>query len=71
MPWYAHNIVRTLSYLFRLQRCATTAFPHPLVNVTQSNAERGLTNYLSYPLTDIMTWQGSVETIPKDNSILT
>ena len=42
-------------------RCATTAFPHPLVNVAQSNAERGLTNYLSYPLADIMTWQGSVE----------
>ena len=38
----------------------TTAFPHPLVNVKQSNAENGLTNYLSYALADLLTWQGQV-----------
>lgn len=38
----------------------TTAFPHPLVNVSQSNAENGLTNYLSYALADLLTWQGYV-----------
>lgn len=41
-------------------RCPTTAFPHPLVNIKQSNAQQGLTNYLSYALADMMTWQGCV-----------
>ncbi|KAJ7118977.1 glycosyltransferase family 1 protein [Mycena epipterygia] len=36
----------------------TASFPHPLVNIKSSNAENGLTNYLSYALADIMTWQG-------------
>lgn len=36
----------------------TTAFNHPLVNVKQSNAEQGLTNYLTYGLAELMTWQG-------------
>lgn len=40
----------------------TTAFPHPLVNVKQTNAEPGLTNYLTYPLAELMTWQGYVLT---------
>ncbi|KAJ7765789.1 glycosyltransferase family 1 protein, partial [Mycena metata] len=36
----------------------TAAFPHPLVNIQSSNAENGLSNYLTYALADIMTWQG-------------
>ncbi|KAJ7684426.1 glycosyltransferase family 1 protein [Mycena polygramma] len=36
----------------------TASFPHPLVNISSSNAENGLTNYLSYALADILTWQG-------------
>jgi hypothetical protein len=43
---------------FTMPWSPTTAFPHPLVNVKQSNAENGLTNYLSYALADILTWQG-------------
>ncbi|KAG8746143.1 hypothetical protein FRC10_006009 [Ceratobasidium sp. 414] len=35
-----------------------TDFPHPLVNILQSNAEKGLTNVLSYALAELMTWQG-------------
>ncbi|KZT36345.1 UDP-Glycosyltransferase/glycogen phosphorylase [Sistotremastrum suecicum HHB10207 ss-3] len=38
--------------------CPTTSFPHPLVNISQSNAERGLTNYLSYAMAEMLTWQG-------------
>lgn len=38
--------------------CSTTAFPHPLVNVKTSNAEEGLTNYLTYALAELLTWQG-------------
>ncbi|KAH8114206.1 glycosyltransferase family 1 protein [Phellopilus nigrolimitatus] len=47
-----------LSLSFTMPWCATTDFPHPLVNVKQTNAKKGLTNYLTYALTDHMTWQG-------------
>ncbi len=40
--------------------CPTTSFSHPLVNIKQSNAERGLTNYLSYAMAEMLTWQGQV-----------
>ncbi|KAG8868418.1 hypothetical protein FRC20_003433 [Serendipita sp. 405] len=43
---------------FTMPWCPTTAFPHPLVNVSQSNAEPGLSNYLTYGLAEMMTWQG-------------
>ncbi|KII89415.1 glycosyltransferase family 1 protein [Plicaturopsis crispa FD-325 SS-3] len=43
---------------FTMPWCPTTSFPHPLVNVSASNAENGLTNYLSYALADLLTWQG-------------
>ncbi|KAG8891755.1 hypothetical protein FRB99_003383, partial [Tulasnella sp. 403] len=43
---------------FTMPWCATTAFNHPLVQVGSSNAERGLTNYLSYALADLLQWQG-------------
>lgn len=38
----------------------TTAFSHPLVNISHSNGERRLTNYLSYALAELMIWQGYV-----------
>ncbi|KAJ7144963.1 UDP-Glycosyltransferase/glycogen phosphorylase [Mycena crocata] len=43
---------------FTMPWSPTADFPHPLVNIKSSNAENGLTNYLSYALADIMTWQG-------------
>ncbi|WWC72266.1 uncharacterized protein I206_106228 [Kwoniella pini CBS 10737] len=43
---------------FTMPWSATTAFNHPLVNVEQSNAEKGLTNYLSFALAEMLTWQG-------------
>ncbi|KAF7359127.1 Sterol 3-beta-glucosyltransferase UGT80A2 [Mycena sanguinolenta] len=43
---------------FTMPWSPTAAFQHPLVNIQSSNAESGLTNYLSYALADIMTWQG-------------
>ena len=36
----------------------TSVFPHPLVDIKSSNAKRGLTHYLTYALTDQMTWLG-------------
>ncbi|GLB35572.1 putative glycosyltransferase family 1 protein [Lyophyllum shimeji] len=43
---------------FTMPWSPTAAFPHPLVNIKQSNAERDLTNYLSYAIADLLTWQG-------------
>ncbi|KAB5595196.1 Sterol 3-beta-glucosyltransferase UGT80A2 [Ceratobasidium theobromae] len=47
-----------LQLSFTMPWCATAAFPHPLVHIYQSNAEKGLTNVLSYALSDLMVWQG-------------
>lgn len=47
-----------LQLSFTMPWCPTTSFPHPLVNISQSNAEKGLTNVLSYALAELMTWQG-------------
>ncbi|CAE6434488.1 unnamed protein product [Rhizoctonia solani] len=47
-----------LQLSFTMPWSATADFPHPLVNVLQSNAGRGLTNVLSYALAELMTWQG-------------
>ncbi|KIY71268.1 glycosyltransferase family 1 protein [Cylindrobasidium torrendii FP15055 ss-10] len=54
-----------LQLTFTMPWCSTTAFPHPLVNVKASNAEEGLTNYLTYALADMMTWQGVGDIINK------
>jgi hypothetical protein len=34
------------------------AFPHPLANIHSSNAASNLTNFMSYNIVDMMTWQG-------------
>ncbi|KAG5634497.1 hypothetical protein H0H81_001740 [Sphagnurus paluster] len=46
------------SHALNSPRSPTGAFPHPLVNIKQSNAEHDLTNYLSYAVADLLTWQG-------------
>ena len=33
-------------------------FPHPLANIKSTNVDQSYTNYMSYPLVDLMTWQG-------------
>lgn len=43
---------------FTMPWTPTSAFPHPLVNITQSNAGFGMSNYLSYAVADLLTWQG-------------
>ncbi|PBK83146.1 glycosyltransferase family 1 protein [Armillaria gallica] len=50
---------------FTMPWSGTSAFPHPLVNVNDSNAGKGLTNYLTYPLAEILTWQGMGDIINK------
>ncbi|KAB5589229.1 sterol glucosyltransferase [Ceratobasidium theobromae] len=51
---------------FTMPWCPTAAFPHPLVNVKQSeDTEPKLVNYYSYGLVELMTWQGLGRTINK------
>ena len=33
---------------------ATQSFPHPLVNVSRSNADKSLTNWMGYGLAEIL-----------------
>lgn len=36
----------------------TQAFPHPLASISQSNADVGISNYVTYALVEMLTWQG-------------
>ena len=47
-----------LHLMFTFPYTPTQAFPHPLANIKQSNVEAGYTNFMSYPLVELMTWQG-------------
>jgi UDP:flavonoid glycosyltransferase YjiC (YdhE family) len=47
-----------LHLMFTMPWSATTAFPHPLANITNGTKNPRLANYLSYVMVEIMTWQG-------------
>lgn len=47
-----------LHIMFTMPYSPTQAFPHPLANIQSSNADANLTNYISYALIDMLTWQG-------------
>jgi hypothetical protein len=36
----------------------TQAFPHPLANIQSSDADVTMSNFISYALVDMLTWQG-------------
>jgi hypothetical protein len=36
----------------------TQAFPHPLASISRSNADVGISNYVTYALVEMLTWQG-------------
>ncbi|KAL5614765.1 uncharacterized protein BROUX77_000602 [Berkeleyomyces rouxiae] len=62
-PSYAHvhcaealNI--PLHIVFTFPYSPTQAFPHPMTTIKQSNVEPGAANLVSYPLVDMMVWQG-------------
>ena len=42
----------------RMPWSPTRAFPHPLANILSSNTDDVMTNYVSYALVEMMTWQG-------------
>ena len=47
-----------LHLMFTFPYTPTQSFPHPLANIKQSNIDPGYTNFMSYPLVEMMTWQG-------------
>ncbi|KAF7880784.1 uncharacterized protein EAF01_011949 [Botrytis porri] len=47
-----------LHLMFTMPWSPTRAFPHPLANIERSDADLRTTNYLSYALVEIVTWQG-------------
>ena len=44
--------------MFTFPYSPTQQFPHPLANIKASNVDPGYTNFMSYPLVEMMTWQG-------------
>lgn len=47
-----------LHMMFTFPYTPTQNFPHPLANIKSSNVDPSRTNYMSYPLVEMMTWQG-------------
>ncbi|KAH7321377.1 family 1 glycosyltransferase [Stachybotrys elegans] len=62
-PSFAHVHVAEklgipLHMMFTMPWSPTRAFPHPLANVQSSNVDDVMTNYMTYTLVEMMTWQG-------------
>ncbi|KFY41168.1 hypothetical protein V494_03176 [Pseudogymnoascus sp. VKM F-4513 (FW-928)] len=47
-----------LHIMFTMPWSPTQSFPHPLANIQSSNADVNMTNFISYALVEMMTWQG-------------
>ncbi|KAF2023757.1 UDP-Glycosyltransferase/glycogen phosphorylase [Setomelanomma holmii] len=47
-----------LHIVFPMPYSSTQAFPHPLANIQSSNTEPQLTNYFSYAMKELLSWQG-------------
>lgn len=52
-----------LHIMFTMPYSPTQAFPHPLANIQSSNADPQLSNYISYAMIEVLTWQGLGGTI--------
>jgi hypothetical protein len=64
-PCFAHvhcaeSLGVPLHLMFTFPYTPTQAFPHPLANIKKTNVDPGYTNFMSYPLVEMMTWQGYV-----------
>jgi UDP:flavonoid glycosyltransferase YjiC (YdhE family) len=47
-----------LHIMFTMPYSPTQDFPHPLANIQSSNADAQLTNYISYAMIEVLSWQG-------------
>jgi UDP:flavonoid glycosyltransferase YjiC (YdhE family) len=69
-PSFAHMHIAEklgipLHLMFTMPWSPTQSFPHPLANIMSSNADSGVTNFISYALVDMLTWQGLGDVINK------
>ena len=54
-----------LHLVFTFPYTPTQSFPHPLANIKSSNVDQNYTNFMSYPLVELMTWQGLGDLVNK------
>lgn len=47
-----------LHLMYTMPWSPTQDFPHPLANIQSSNANASITNFVSYAIVEMMTWQG-------------
>lgn len=47
-----------LHLMFTMPWSPTKAFPQPLANIERTNTDLRTSNYLSYAMVELMTWQG-------------
>ncbi|KAI1433862.1 hypothetical protein GGR50DRAFT_461116 [Xylaria sp. CBS 124048] len=57
-----------LHLMFTMPWSPTRAFPQPLANIQSSNTDSVTTNYISYALVEMMTWQGLGDVINRFRS---
>ncbi|KAI1334644.1 hypothetical protein F5Y15DRAFT_401146 [Xylariaceae sp. FL0016] len=72
-PSFAHIHVAEklgipLHLMFTMPWSPTRAFPQPLANIQSSNTDPVTTNYVSYALVEMMTWQGLGDVINRFRS---
>ncbi|MCJ1475180.1 hypothetical protein MMC13_003840 [Lambiella insularis] len=54
-----------LHLMFTFPMSPTQQFPHPLCNIKQSNVDANYTNFMTYPLVEMMMWQGLGDLVNK------
>ncbi|KAK6350284.1 hypothetical protein TWF696_006516 [Orbilia brochopaga] len=69
-PSFAHihcaeRLAIPLHLMFTMPWTPTQSFPHPLANIKSSNTEANITNFLTYTMVDMMTWQGLGDLVNK------
>ncbi|KAF2493203.1 UDP-Glycosyltransferase/glycogen phosphorylase [Lophium mytilinum] len=64
-PHIAERLGIPLHMMFTFPYTPTVQFPHPLANIRASNLDANYTNFMSYPLVEMMTWQGLGDLINK------
>lgn len=62
-PCFAHihcaeRLGIPLHLMFTFPYTPTQEFPHPLANIKKTNVDPGYANFISYPLVEMMVWQG-------------
>jgi hypothetical protein len=53
-----------LHLMFTFPQTPTTEFPNPLAKIKRTNIDVRLTNFMSYPLVEMITWQGYASMFP-------